>query len=62
MKNLPVSGDTYFDIAQNRIKEINSDENWRDMIMDYETRLLEREQDYGYSFSKEQLKEFLREN
>lgn len=30
--------------------------------MDYETRLLEREQDYGYSFSKEQLKEFLREN
>lgn len=62
MKNLPVSGDTYFDIAQNRIKEINSDENWRDMIMDYETRLLEREQDYGDSFSKEQLKEFLREN
>lgn len=62
MKNLPVSGDTYFDIAQNRIKETNSDENWRDMIMDYETRLLEREQDYGDSFSKEQLKEFLREN
>ena len=45
MKNLPVSGDTYFDIAQNRIKEINSDEKWRDMIMDYETKLLEREQD-----------------
>ena len=62
MKNLLVSGDTYFDIAQNRIKETNSDENWRDMIMDYETRLLECEQDYGDSFSKEQLKEFLREN
>ena len=30
MKNLPVSGDTYLDIAQNRIKEINSDEKWRD--------------------------------
>lgn len=45
MKNLPISGDAYFDIAQNRIKEINSDEKWRDMIMDYETKLLEREQD-----------------
>lgn len=43
MKDLPVSGDTYFDMAQNRIKEINSDEKWRDMIMDYETKLLERE-------------------
>ena len=43
MKNLPISGDAYFDIAQNRIKEINSDEKWRDMIMDYETKLLERE-------------------
>ena len=30
--------------------------------MDYETRLLECEQDYGDSFSQEQLKEFLREN
>ena len=27
------------------LKEINSDEKWRDMIMDYETKLLEREQD-----------------
>lgn len=56
MKNLPVSGDTYFDIAQNRIKEINSDEKWRDMIMDYETKLLEREQDAEEKGLKQGLK------
>lgn len=44
MKDLPVHGDKLFDRAQKRIKSMNADPEWRDMIMDFETRMLEREQ------------------
>ncbi|MCI1493397.1 MAG: hypothetical protein LKH59_00395 [Lactobacillus crispatus] len=44
MKDLPVSGDKLFDQAQGRIKSMNADPEWRDTIMDFETRMLEREQ------------------
>ena len=44
MKDLPVHGDKLFDRAQKRIKSMNADPEWRDMSMDFETRMLEREQ------------------
>ena len=44
MKDLPVHGDKLFDRAQKRIKSMNADPEWRDMIMGFETRMLEREQ------------------
>lgn len=44
MKDLPVHGDKLFDRAQKRIKSMNADPEWRDTIMDFETRMLEREQ------------------
>ena len=44
MKDLPVHGDKLFDKAQKRIESMNADPEWRDTIMDFETRMLEREQ------------------
>ncbi|WP_297949737.1 hypothetical protein [uncultured Lactobacillus sp.] len=44
MKDLPVSDDRLFDQARERIKSMNADPEWRDTIMDFETRMLEREQ------------------
>lgn len=44
MNDLPVHGDKLFDRAQKRIKSMNADPEWRDTIMDFETRMLEREQ------------------
>ncbi|KRN14450.1 hypothetical protein FC38_GL001112 [Lactobacillus gigeriorum DSM 23908 = CRBIP 24.85] len=44
MKDLPVHSDKLFDRAQKRIKSMNADPEWRDTIMDFETRMLEREQ------------------
>ena len=44
MKDLPVHGDKLFDRAQKRIESMNADPEWRDTIMDFETRMLEREQ------------------
>lgn len=45
MINKPVHLNKYFDKIQAKIKEINDDPKWRDKIMDYETKLLERQQD-----------------
>lgn len=45
MKNLPVHGDELFDAAQRKINSINADPEWRVSIMDYETKMLEREQE-----------------
>lgn len=44
MKDLPVSDDRLFDQARERIKSMNADPEWRATIMDFETRMLEREQ------------------
>jgi hypothetical protein len=44
VKDLPVSDDKLFDQARERIKSMNADPEWRDTIMDFETRMLEREQ------------------
>ena len=44
MKDLPVHGDKLLDKAQKRIESMNADPEWRDTIMDFETRMLEREQ------------------
>ena len=46
MKGEKISGDRYFDYAQEKILQINQDPQRRVQIMDYETKLLEREQ-YG---------------
>ncbi|WP_295746182.1 Rpn family recombination-promoting nuclease/putative transposase [uncultured Limosilactobacillus sp.] len=44
MRGEPISGSKHFDYAQQKIKEINDDPKRRAQIMDYETKLLEREQ------------------
>ena len=40
----PISGSKHFDYAQQKIRAINDDPQRRAQIMDYETKLLEREQ------------------
>lgn len=44
MRGEPISGSRHFDYAQQKIKEINDDPKRRSQIMDYETKLLERQQ------------------
>lgn len=44
MRGEPISGSRHFDYAQQKIKEINDNPQRRAQIMDYETKLLEREQ------------------
>ncbi|CCI82535.1 hypothetical protein [Lactobacillus hominis] len=44
MRGEQVTGDKYFDYAQEKILKINQDPQRRVQIMDYETKLLEREQ------------------
>ena len=45
MNDEPVQDDPYFEEAQAKIKEFNENPEWSDYIMDYEEKLLEREQD-----------------
>lgn len=45
MNDEPVQDDPYFEEAQAKIKEFNEDPEWSDYIMDYEEKILEREQD-----------------
>ena len=45
MNDEPVQDDQYFEEAQAKIKEFNEDPEWSDYIMDYEEKILEREQD-----------------
>ncbi|MCI1974434.1 MAG: hypothetical protein LKJ51_00735 [Limosilactobacillus sp.] len=44
MRGDPITGNKHFDYAQKKIKEINDDPKRRALIMDYEAKLLEREQ------------------
>lgn len=44
MRGDPITGSKHFEYAQKKIKEINDDPKRRALIMDYETKLLEREQ------------------
>ena len=45
MNDEPVKLNRHFDYAQNKIKEINRDPKKRSIIMEYETKMLERERD-----------------
>ena len=44
MRGEPINGSKHFDYAQRKIKEINDNPQRRAQIMDYETKLLERQQ------------------
>lgn len=46
MNNKPVHLNKYFKNVQQKINDINNDPEWRDKIMDYETKMLEEKQ-YG---------------
>ena len=41
----PVHLNAIFDEIQTRIKDMNEDPEWRDKMIDYETRMLEKEQE-----------------
>lgn len=45
INNRPVHLNKIFDDTQARIKDINEDPEWRDKMIDYDTRMLEREQE-----------------
>ncbi|GAA3629349.1 hypothetical protein GCM10022297_05140 [Lactobacillus hamsteri] len=45
MNNEPVKLNKHFDYAQSKIREINDDPEKRSIIMEYETKMLERERD-----------------
>ena len=57
MNDEPVQDDPYFEEAQAKIKEFNEDPEWSDYIMDYEEKILEREQDAREEGKEEGFKE-----
>ena len=61
MNDKPVHLNKYFKRIQKKIAEINNNPIWRDKIMDYETKLKEREQDGKEEGLKEGVKRGVKE-
>lgn len=61
MNGKPVHLNKYFKRIQKKIAEINNDPIWRDKIMDYETKLKEREQEGKEEGLKEGVKKGVKE-